>query len=212
MTMFSNRPGRWAVIAVLFLMMSGCAPLTPDVEKTRAYPESIVIRVTGYGAYEDPRDRLLQRHRLMAMRASKLDAYRALAERVYGTSLTGSSTVRDMVLQDDSYRALVDSVVRGAKVVSVSELPGGGFETVLELVLDGRFQDCLTSVNYFKYSEDCRLKLTTSSASMGDDLVIAPGVFRELSPLRSRTLESAPARTSDGGAVSNYYYHISKDK
>ena len=212
MTMFSKWPGRWAVIAVCFMMMSACAPLTPDVDPAKTYPESIVIRVSGYGAYEDPRDRLLQRHRLMAMRASKLDAYRALAERVYGTSLTGSSTVRDMVLQDDGYRAVVDSVVRGAKVISVTELPGGGFETVLELVLDGRFQECLTSVNYFKYSEDCRLKLTTSTASMGDELVIAPGVFRELSPLRSRTLESAPARSPDGGAVSSHYYHISKDK
>src|SRR5690606_40554972 len=138
MRMFSRRPGLWAVIAVLSFMMSGCAPLISDGEQAYTYPKSIVIRVSGYGAYEDLRDRLLQRHRLMAMRASKLDAYRALAERVYGTSLTGSSTVRDMVLQDDGYRAVVDSVVRGAKVISVTELPGGGFETVLELVLDGR--------------------------------------------------------------------------
>lgn len=212
MTKFSKRSTRWVATAALSFLMASCAPITPEAEKTPSTPDSIVIRVSGYGTYDDPRDRLLQRHRLMAMRASKLDAYRALAERVYGTSLTGSSSVRDMVLQDDRYRSVVDAVVRGAKVISVSELPGGGFETVLELVLDGRFQNCLTSVNYFKYSDDCRLALTSSSANMGDEMVITPGVFRELSPIRSRTLDNAPSSAPDGGAVSNYYYHIGKDK
>ena len=124
------------------------------------------------------------------------------------------------MLQDDRYRTMVDSVIRGARVVSVTELTGGGFETVLELVLDGRFRDCITNVNYFKYSEDCRMQLPPSASGMsGEDVVISPGVFRELSSSSPRTLDSAPAqvpdsiiRNSDTGARGNYYYHISKDK
>src|SRR5690606_8364662 len=206
-------------LVLLTLAAWGCAPIQPDVAPgAETAQEPMVLRVTGYGTYEDPRDRMLQRHRLMAMRASKLDAYRALAERVYGTSLTGSSRVQDMVLQDDRYRTLVDSVIRGARVVSVSELPGGGFETELELVLEGRFRDCLSNLNHFKYSEDGRQQIPASSeAPSGEDVTIAPGVFRDLTVGTPRTLSSAPeqvpesGRNSDG-ARSNYYYHISKDK
>ena len=216
----------WAAVVLLSSSVLGCAPIQPDIapdaksEQARQQ-EPIVIRVSGYGTYEEPRDRLMQRQRLMAMRASKLDAYRALVERVYGTSLSGSSTVQDMVLQDDRYRTMVDSVIRGARVVSVTELSGGGFETVLELVLEGRFRDCVTNVNYFKYSEECRMQLPLQGMG-GDDLAGVPGMWRESSGSSAsraldgtpRTLDSAPDSIvgNRGGMRGNQYYHIGKDK
>jgi hypothetical protein len=75
----------------------------------------------------------------MAMRASKLDAYRALAEHVYGIRVTGNSTVSSMMAQNDSFRVYVDSYVRGAKVVSVTPMADGNYETVLEIELDQDF-------------------------------------------------------------------------
>jgi outer membrane protein FlgP len=77
--------------------------------------------------------------RLMAMRASKLDAYRALAEQVHGVRVTGNSTVAAMVSQNDSFRVFVDAYVRGAKVASVTPMAEGNYETVLELELGGDF-------------------------------------------------------------------------
>lgn len=115
----------------------------------------IVIRVTGYSAYEKIEDMTSEPKRLMALRASKLDAYRALAERIYGTGISGMSTVQDFVLKHDGYGTVVDSVIRGARVVSVSEKKGAGFETVLELLLPGNFQDCLNKTNSFKYGSSC---------------------------------------------------------
>jgi len=124
--------------------------------------EPLLVRVTGYGAYENKKDEKSESKRLMAIRASKLDAFRALAERVYGTSITGSSTVKDFVMKHDRFGTVVDSFIRGARVVSISENKGAGFETVLELLLPGNFKDCLSTVNNFKHSYNCLLPLPNS--------------------------------------------------
>lgn len=109
--------------------------------------DPIVIRVTGYGAYLNNPRMSKGQNQLMAMRASKLDAYRAMAERVYGTRVSGGSTVEAMVLRDDRFRTFVDSVIRGAKVVSTYELAHNNYETTMELVLEPTFYDCMESPN-----------------------------------------------------------------
>jgi hypothetical protein len=124
--------------------------------------EPIVVRVTGYGAFEKKEDAKSESKRLMAIRASKLDAYRALAERVYGTGIVGSSSVQDFVLKHDGFGVVVDSFVRGARVVSIVENKEAGFETVLELLVPGNFQDCLNKVNSFKGGANCFRPLPAS--------------------------------------------------
>lgn len=54
---------------------------------------------------------------LMAMRASKLEAYRELAERVYGQRIDSKNTLSAMVAQNDVLEASVQGVIRGARVV-----------------------------------------------------------------------------------------------
>ncbi|PID42922.1 MAG: hypothetical protein CSA52_00790 [Gammaproteobacteria bacterium] len=132
--------------------------------------EPIIVRVTGYGTYKSARGKVTERQRLMAMRASKLDAFRSLAERVYGMVIYGSSTVKDFALENDQFRTWVDSYIRGAKIIAVNEMAGGAFETVVELVLESRFRECLTHTNHFRYTEECRMLL-----SSGKEMVRNPG-------------------------------------
>lgn len=79
----------------------------------------------------------------MAMRASKLDAYRALTEEVYGVRITSNSTVSALVSQHDNFRAYVDAYLRGAKVLTVTPLADGNYETVMELEISDQFYDAL---------------------------------------------------------------------
>jgi outer membrane protein FlgP len=117
--------------------------------------EPIVVRVTGYGAYASKEDALSEPKRLMAIRSSKLDAYRAMAERLYGIGISGKSSVDEFVLKSDGLAAALDSFVRGARVVSIIENKDRGFETVLEVLLPGNFNECVNKVNHFKYGADC---------------------------------------------------------
>jgi hypothetical protein len=72
----------------------------------------------------------------MAIRASKLDAYRNLTEQVYGQQLDASSTVADMVVTNDTFRTKVEGVIYGARLVSITPIGEDTYETTLSLDRD----------------------------------------------------------------------------
>lgn len=130
--------------------------------------EPITVRVSGYGTYADIKTRQQAQQRLLARRASELDAYRALAERVYGTVVFGSSTVSDFVLRDDHLQAIVDSYVRGAKVVSVIEHKDGVVETIMQLKLEPRFRACVAAVLPEDAASLCPIPMPRGNDTTGD--------------------------------------------
>lgn len=81
--------------------------------------------------------------KLMAMRAAKLDAYRSLAEQVYGFRLSGSTTISAFASQNDYVRVHVDAYVRGARVVEVKQLSDGSWEARVEAEFPADLHECL---------------------------------------------------------------------
>lgn len=155
---------------LVLTLMAGCAskPEAQPQEATQAESftqlEVLIIRVNGYGTAADERAQISQaQRRLLAMRASKMDAYRALAERVNGTRIQGVTTVSNLATTDDNIRAYVDSLVRDARVSNVRELSDGSFETQLELVLDPQVQHCLLQGNV--ESPVCRPAVVSSQST-----------------------------------------------
>jgi hypothetical protein len=88
---------------------------------------------TGYAVVSVQNHRLPAQQRLMAIRASKLDAYRGLTEQVYGQQLDARTTVADMVIQSDSFRARVEGVIYGARLESITPVGDDTYETTLTL-------------------------------------------------------------------------------
>ncbi len=125
----------------------------------------MVLRVMGYGAMVPNKALTSAQSKLMAIRASKLDAYRSMVERVYGTSLQGSTTVRDLAVQNDRFRTYVDSYIHGARVVSSDAMPDGTVETVLEMVIDQGFRNCLQTMDSQRFNVDCRAPLSGNPTS-----------------------------------------------
>jgi hypothetical protein len=118
--------------------------------------EPMVLRVNGYGAINPTARGLTEvQKRLLAMRASKLDAYRTLAERVYGTQIIGNSTVENLVVQNDSYRSFVDAHILGAKVLYQEVMADGSYETMVEMVIDEGFRNCLANQSNGKRNSTC---------------------------------------------------------
>lgn len=79
--------------------------------------DTLIINVTGYGAPKSTFENLAQR-RLMAMRASELDAYRKIAEQISGLHIVGDTRVQDYVADRDRLRSYVNSFVQGATITS----------------------------------------------------------------------------------------------
>jgi hypothetical protein len=70
------------------------------------------------------------------MRAARLDAYRAMAEQVYGLRVEGGSTVGSLALKDDSFKVYIDAFIRGARVTNVAQREDGTYETTVEMDFD----------------------------------------------------------------------------
>ena len=126
----------------ILLVTSGCAGptsgvsaigvqtserLKPIVEKREA------ISATGYAVIEIQRHENAAQRRLLAIRASKLDAYRNLVEQVYGQYLDSNTTVADMVVKSDTFRSKVEGVIYGARLVSITPVGEDTYEVTLTL-------------------------------------------------------------------------------
>jgi len=101
--------------------------IAPIVEKRET------ISATGYAVISVQSHKLPAQQRLMAIRASKLDAYRSLTEQVYGQHLDASTTVADMMVTSDTFRTRVEGVIYGARLVSITPIGEDTYETTLSL-------------------------------------------------------------------------------
>jgi outer membrane protein FlgP len=122
------------------LALTACASRAPVVvsEPQVETVAPIKLAAVGYGATNSVEGHTVGQKRLLAMRASRLDAYRTLAEQVYGVRLTGNTTVAALMNQNDSFRVYIDSFLRGARVVSVNPMADGNYETTVEIDFDER--------------------------------------------------------------------------
>jgi len=135
--------------------------------------ETSRIKSTGYGA--PPKKYYPQYQRdLMAMRASKIDAYRSLAETINGIHIWGGTTLGDMAVQGDHYRVFINSYVRGAHVESVKKREDGNYVTVVSTVIDQNF---LSYVLSDRLSANAGCDTTVSAYSANDGL--APRVYSD---------------------------------
>jgi len=107
-------------------------------------PPIKILTAIGYGTSDIFKNYSPEQRRLMSMRSSKMDAYRNLAEQIYGVRIHGHTTVSDMIVQNDSYRTYVDAFIKGARVKSMTAINTSTYETVVEITLTPKFFTCLS--------------------------------------------------------------------
>jgi hypothetical protein len=59
-----------------------------------------------------------------------------LAEQIHGLKVDSSTTVIDLVTQNDTFRAMVQGTIRGARTVRINPTGVDTYETVLEIDKD----------------------------------------------------------------------------
>ena len=130
----------WALALATTLSLTACKtpppPPKPEPKASLVTPmaeKRETLTATGYAVISVQHHRNPAQQRLLAIRASKLDAYRALTEQVYGQQLDANTTVADMTVMNDSFRARVEGVVYGAVLVSITPLGDDTYETTLSL-------------------------------------------------------------------------------
>lgn len=141
---------RIALMAASGLIL-GCAEMSPPPPLPTPEPVSrasqpIRITAVGYGAENEFSNDSAARKKIMAIHAAKLDAYRALAEQIYGVYVSGHTHMSGGASQVDSARSYIDSFVRGARVLEITPQADHVYEVTLEASFDNYFFDCLNGV------------------------------------------------------------------
>jgi len=80
-------------------------------------------------------DVTVEQQKLLAKRAAEADAYRKLAEAVYGLDINGRTRVRDFVTESDDIRTEVDTFVKGVRLGTPTWYEDGSCEVPAEVTV-----------------------------------------------------------------------------
>ncbi len=116
------------LMSAMFLFLVGCQPL-------QTMNKQEWLTAVGYASISEQKGRNVEEKQVRAMRASKIDAYRELAEQVYGMRVSGRAELMDQRLGTEATSGAVDGVIRGAEVVRSYKV-GDSYVTELRLNVD----------------------------------------------------------------------------
>lgn len=162
----------------LSALLTGCGtvynPCCNSVQDLRpAVMSSRKLTAVGYGAVGGSNSQYtLGQQKLLAMRAARVDAYRNLAEQVYGFHISGNTSVSAFATQNDSIRTYVDAFIRGARVVSLTPVADGNYEATVELDLTPAFFYCVSNNTAF-----CGAPARLSDATCGVNGCVQPSAY-----------------------------------
>lgn len=111
------------------ILSDGGAQTMLDKSNTTRRVSDKIIDVTGNSALPASEGSL----KLMAKRAAELDAYRRLAGRMMGVSITSTSTVKDFSLDNDQVVASLSQVLKAATPTAVQYKSDGSCAVTMEI-------------------------------------------------------------------------------
>lgn len=126
---------KMCVSCCLITMLSGCGAIfDKQVEWEVVEPEQYpVLHAVGYAPISAQHGSENSVKTLMALKASKLDAYRELTEQVYGQKVDGDQSLANLVLTNTHLKSSVEGVIRGARVIKSYPVGEDTYATELEL-------------------------------------------------------------------------------
>ena len=91
------------------------------------------LTAVGYAVVSSQPGRSDSQKRLMAIRSARMAAMRDLAEQIHGLKVDSSTTVIDLMVQNDTFRGVVSGTIRGARTVRINPTGSDTYEIVLEI-------------------------------------------------------------------------------
>ena len=114
------------------------------------YKKSCMLKLEGRGVGVAPCNGTcsVAKAKVMARRAAVIDAYRALAEEMYGIRINGRDTVKNMVLQNSTIRSYVDGLIRGAHIIDES-YKNGIYSVTMDVTIDpAKWNQYLNTISF----------------------------------------------------------------
>ena len=150
-----NSFARYVVLGAIALF-AGCATSLHPYASSSAFEDRVVG--VGYAVINAQPGESAEEKRLMAIKASKLEAYKSLAEQIYGQYLESRGTLSNLKMSDEQITSRVEGLIVGARVVSIKPISTDSYETVLEI---GRAE----SIDYITMTNDYEGSLSNRQGS-----------------------------------------------
>ncbi len=122
---------RHSALLMVLVLMAGCV--------TNEYPYSASVGINdrvvgvGYAVINAQPGNSPEEKRLMAIKVSKLEAYKSLAEQLYGQYLESRGSLRNLKMEEEALVSRVEGLIVGARVVSIKPISTDSYETILEI-------------------------------------------------------------------------------
>ena len=147
---------KFGIMCVVALAVSACQHLVGTVSNTVSKPNASAsaqlnavqevfdasaeqvptLTAVGYAVVSSQPGRSDSQKRLMAIRSARMAAMRELAEQIHGLQVDSSTTVIDLMVQNDTFRGVVSGTIRGARTVRINPTGSDTYEIVLEIDRD----------------------------------------------------------------------------
>ena len=118
-----------AAVGLVASLISGCTYYGTGMPVSVSEP----IYGVGYAVISSQKGDSPEAKRLMAVKASKLEAYKALVEQLYGQYVEVHAGMTNSVMDEEVFRSRVEGMISGATVVSVKPIGEHSYETTLRL-------------------------------------------------------------------------------
>ena len=120
---------RNSLISLAILVVAGCTYNGVQMPSASSQP----IYGIGYAVISSQKGNSAEEKRLMAVKASKLEAYKSLVEQLYGQYIEVQAGMTNSVVDEEVFRSRVEGLISGATVVSVKPIGDHTYETTLRL-------------------------------------------------------------------------------
>jgi len=130
-----SKTTKFMLLMICVLNLVGCnwyIPYSDEYSGINSLAQGGLIEATGYSVIHSHSGSEPQQ-RLMAIKAARLDAFRQLAEVVYGTYIDSNTTISDLTIEDDVFRARVEGVIYGAEVIKIEPISDDTYAATLGL-------------------------------------------------------------------------------
>ncbi|KPZ51800.1 flagellar biosynthesis protein FlgP [Pseudoalteromonas sp. S3776] len=107
------------LLTLASLGLAGCSNVfDKHVEYTYVEPNNYpILKAVGYAPISLQQGANKSQKQLMAIKASKLEAYRELTEQVYGQKITAGTSVAGAIAQNDYMESKVQGIIKGAQII-----------------------------------------------------------------------------------------------
>lgn len=123
---------RALLLTLALLTLAGCSSEQLVRYQLKAPEKSTVLKATGYAPIEAQLGPSYEEKLIQAQQASRLDAYRHLAEQLYGQQVRALSRVKGSTVDRQVMETRVQGLVRGATLVG-NYIEGKFYTTKLQL-------------------------------------------------------------------------------